>query len=179
MTAEEMVTELWERSRIEDVMLAFGRALDRGDWGLYRSCFANRVRVDFERLTGFPEIEVDADSWTRFAELALGQVRRHHQYSNFSAEIDGDHAVAVTYMVARHFRMTDRGASENTQFGWYENSFVRNHRKWTIVRLSHHFQWVSGNDALFDFSEPELAAHMATVFCEENLVRRSAPADGP
>jgi SnoaL-like domain len=165
MTAQEKIDLLWERSEIERVMLAFGRALDTGDWPLYRSCFADRIRVDFERLTGFPEIDIDADSWTRFAALALGQVRRHHQYSNFSVE-----AVAVIYMVARHFRMTDRGASENTQYGWYENSFSKQDGQWKIVRLSHQFQWVSGNDALFDFSEPELAAQMATIFCDNNRV---------
>lgn len=172
MTAEEKIDLLWQKSEIERVMLSFGRALDTGDWPLYRSCFADRIRVDFERLTGFPEIEIDADSWTRFAALALGQVRRHHQYSNFSARIQGDEAVAVIYMVARHFRMTDRGASENTQYGWYENSFSRQGGQWRIVRLSHQFQWVSGNDALFDFSEPELAAQMATIFCDDNRVRQ-------
>lgn len=172
MTDGEKIAALWERAQIEEVMLDFGRALDRGDWALYRTCFAERIRVDFERLTGFPEIEVDADEWTRFAQLALEPVRRHHQYSNFSAQVDGDHAVAMIYMVARHFRMTDRGSAENTQYGWYENSFARRNGRWCITRLSHHFQWVTGNDALFDFSEPELAAHMASLFCDANMVRK-------
>jgi hypothetical protein len=172
MTTEEKAALLWERSEIERVMLNFGRALDRGDWELYRRCFVDRIRVDFERLTGFPEIEVDADAWTYFAKLALSPVRRHHQYSNFMAHIDGDTATATTYMVARHFKMTDRGASDNTQYGWYDNMFAKQEGIWKITRLSHHFSWVSGNDGLFDFAEPALAAQMAIVFCDANRVRQ-------
>ena len=52
---------LWLRSQIEAVMLRFGRALDLGDWKSYRSCFADRFKVNFERLTGQPEVYVDAD----------------------------------------------------------------------------------------------------------------------
>src|SRR5579862_3509912 len=81
-TTNEMITALWARSQIEAVMLRFGRALDLGDWKAYRSCFADRFKVNFERLTGQPEVYVDADLWTRFAEIILSPVRRHHQYSN-------------------------------------------------------------------------------------------------
>jgi hypothetical protein len=91
---EQMIETLWTRAEIERVMLNFGRALDVGDWKLYRSCFADRFKVNFERLTGQPEVYVDADLWTRFAELILSPVRRHHQYSNFCATIDGERASA-------------------------------------------------------------------------------------
>jgi len=172
MTPQDKAELLWERSEIERVMLDFGRGLDRGDWVLYRKCFADRIRVDFERLTSFPEIEVDADSWARFAELALSPVRRHHQYSNFVAHVDGDSATATTYMVARHFQMTDRGSAENTQYGWYDNNFKKQNGAWKIVRLSHQFSWVSGNDGMFDFSEPALAAQMGIVFCDANRIKQ-------
>lgn len=170
--ADTRMDILWAQACIEQVMLSFGRALDRGDWILYRACLADRIQVDFERLTGFPEIAVDADAWVRFAELALGPVRRHHQYSNFAATINGDRASATTYMVARHWKATDRGACENTQYGWYETDFVRHGDAWKITRLGHHFQWISGNDALLDFSEPELIAQMGRVFCDANRVHK-------
>src|SRR5258705_10834257 len=117
-----MIETLVTRSEIEKVMLNVGRALDTGDWALYRSCFADRFRVNFERLTGQPEVYVDADLWTRFAEVILSPVRRHHQYSNLTVSVEGDRAEAVIYMVARHWKATDRGSSEYTQIGWYENT---------------------------------------------------------
>jgi hypothetical protein len=168
----EMIEILWTRSEIERVMLNFGRALDIGDWKLYRSCFTDRFQVNFERLTGQPEVYVDADLWSRFAEVILSPVRRHHQYSNFSASIDGDRATAVIYMVARHWKSTDSGAAEYTQNGWYENSFARIDGQWKITRLLHTYQWVSGNGGLFDFSDPELVKIMGQVFAAENRVKR-------
>jgi len=171
-STDQMLETLWTKAEIERVMLNFGRALDLGDWPLYRSCFADRFRVNFERLTGFPEVHVDADLWTRFAELILSPVRRHHQYSNFSATIHGDRAEAIIYMVARHWKATDGGAAEYTHNGWYENSFACIGGQWKITRLLHTYQWVSGNGALFDFSDPELVKVMRQVFAEENRVRR-------
>ena len=169
-TQATMIEALWTRAEIERVMLNFGRALDLGDWKLYRSCFADRFRVNFERLTGQPEVYVDADLWTRFAEVILSPVRRHHQYSNFTASIEGDQASAVIYMVARHWKATDSGDSEYTQNGWYENSFARIDGQWKITRLLHTFQWVSGNGGLFDFSDPRLIEVMGQVFVPENRV---------
>lgn len=165
-----MIETLWTRAEIERVMLNFGRALDLGDWKLYRSCFADRFKVNFERLTGQPEVYVDADLWTHFAEVILSPVRRHHQYSNFSATIDGDRADAIIYMVARHWKPTDSGAAEYTQNGWYENSFARIDGQWRITRLLHTYQWISGNGGLVDFSDPELVKVMGQVFAEKNRV---------
>ncbi len=54
----------------------------------------------------------------------------------------------------------------------YENSFACIGGQWKITRLLHTYQWVSGNGALFDFSDPELVKVMRQVFAEENRVRR-------
>lgn len=170
LSTAQMVEALWERSRVEAVMLKFGRALDTGDWPAYRSCFADRFRVNFERLTGQPEVYVDADLWTRFAQVILSPVRRHHQYSNMSVTLDGDRAEGLIYQVSRHWKATDGGSAEYTQIGWYENTFGCIDGEWKITRLLHTFQWVSGNGALFDFSDPELVAVMAKVFAPENRV---------
>jgi hypothetical protein len=170
-TQAQMIESLWVRSQIEAVMLRFGRSLDLGDWKSYRSCFADRFKVNFERLTGQPEVYVDADLWTRFAEIILSPVRRHHQYTNLTVTADADRAEAVIYMVARHWKPTDGGSAEYTQVGWYENSFGRIDGQWKITRLLHTYQWVSGNGALFDFSDPELVRIMAQVFAAENRVK--------
>ena len=170
-TQAEMIEALWTRSQIEAVMLRFGRALDMGDWPAYRSCFADRFRVNFERLTGQPEVWVDADLWTRFAKVILSPVRRHHQYSNLSVTVDGDRAEAVIYMVSRHWKPVDTGCPGYTQIGWYENTFGRIDGEWKITRLLHTYRWIEGNGALFDFNDPELVSVMAQVFAPENRTR--------
>lgn len=174
MTDAEKLARLWDERLITKTMLNFGRALDIGDWPLYRSTFTDRILVDFKRLTGSDEIEVSADDWTVFAEHILTPVRRHHTYSNFHIDVDGDRAFAIVYMTARHWKATDLGVSEYDQYGWYDVHFAREGDDWKITRIKHDFQWVSGNNALFDMSEPKLAASMRRVFCDDN--RRAAAA---
>jgi hypothetical protein len=56
---------------------------------LYRSCFADRFRVNFERLTGLPEVYVDADLWTRFADGGASEYVQNGWYENSFARSDG------------------------------------------------------------------------------------------
>ncbi len=168
MTDGDKLALLWDERAITKTMLSFGRALDTGNWPLYRSTFTDTILVDFKRLTGSDEIHVAADDWTEFAEHILTPVRRHHVYSNFHIDVDGDRAFAVVYMTARHWKATDMGVSEYNQYGWYDVHFVRHDEKWLITRIKHDFQWVSGNNALFDMTEPGLAGSMGRVFSDDN-----------
>jgi hypothetical protein len=169
VTNEEKLLELWEDKQVAKVLLRFGRALDTGNWPAYRSCFTNPVNIDFKRLTGMDEVSVDADLWTKFAEQILTPVRRHHVYTNWDITVDGDKAHALVYMTARHWKGTDRGSSDNTQYGWYDFWLERSGDDWLINRVKHDFQWVSGNDSLLDVHEPELMKTMQQIFCEENF----------
>ena len=180
MTGADKADLLWEKDQLTALILDFGWALDAGDWTLYRACLHDPVRIDFERLTGFPEVEVGADDWTAFARLALAPAKRHHSYTNLRITIDGQVAAARVHMTARHFLSTDNGSAENTQYGWYEFGFARaDDGRWQITRVKHWFQWVSGNAGLFDFSSGPVAEAMDSVFKPANLVSGSDPAAAP
>lgn len=169
MDVEAELRRMLDEEAIRKIMLRFGRSLDLGDWPGYRSCFTDKLLVDFERLTGQPVVLVDADDWTRFAELILSPVRRHHVYTNFHVDLDGEAASGLWYMTARHWKATDLGASIYNQYGWYKADFVRQNGEWKMSYVKHDFQWVDGNNALFDMAEPALAAQMAKVFSAENI----------
>lgn len=178
MTEAEKINALWDEREVIKVMLRFGRSLDTGDWPAYRSCFTNPVNINFKRLTGFDEVSVDADLWTLFAEQILTPVRRHHVYSNFNVELDGDRAYLLVYMTARHWKSTDNGCSMNTQYGWYDVWFERRDGEWLMNRVKHDFQWVEGNGALLDVSDPPLVATMGKIFCEANFAGARAAIGG-
>jgi hypothetical protein len=169
MTDNEKLLDLWEEKQVKKVILRFGRALDIGDWPAYRSCFTDPVTIDFTRLTGQPEVRVDADLWTLFAEQILSPVRRHHVYTNWDISLDGDRAHALVYMTARHWKSTDNGVSHNTQYGWYDFWLRRVDGAWLMTKVKHDFQWVDGNASLLDVHEPELAKTMGRIFCEANI----------
>jgi hypothetical protein len=174
MTNEEKLLELWEDKQVAKVMLRFGRALDTGDWAGYRSCFTDEVNIDFKRLTGQDEVRVSADVWTRFADQILSPVRRHHVYTNWDITIDGNKAHALVYMTARHWKASDLGSSDYNQYGWYDVWMTRSGDSWRIYRIKHDFQWVSGNNAMFNMNEPELAETMNQVFTQENMKAAAA-----
>lgn len=164
LSLEQKVDLLWDKLAISEVMNTFGRALDSHDWGLYECCLCEEFEVDFERLTGSPPVRTTASLFTRFAEVALSPLTAHHQYSNNSITINGDEATGVIYMVARHLSPVNN--AWNTQYGWYENTFVRSDTKlgWQISRLKHDYQWTSGTSDLIDLSTPEAQHVMKAVF---------------
>jgi len=166
---EQGLRRLLDEEAVKKVMLRFGRSLDMGDWPAYRSCFTDKLLVDFERMTGHPPVLVDADDWTRFAELILSPVRRHHVYSNFHIDVDGGCASGVWYMTARHWKATDLGTSTYNQYGWYNSDFICQNGEWKMSYIKHDFQWTDGNNALFDMREPQLVACMGKVFNPENI----------
>ena len=164
LSMEQKVDLLWDKLAISEVMNAFGRALDLHDWALYESCLCPEFDVDFERLTGRAPVKTTAALFARFAEAALAPLTVHHQYSNNAITVNGDTATGLTYMVARHFSPTDN--AWNTQYGWYENTFVRSDSKWgwQISHLKHDYQWTSGTPDLIDLSSVEAQQIVEEIF---------------
>lgn len=164
MTNDEKIAHLWEVDRITKVMLQFGRALDLGDWAAYRECMTNPVTIEFTRLTGQPRARANPADFAGFAEAILSPVKRHHSFSNFHIELDGDRATAMIHMTARHWKATDLGSSSNAQHGWYDVIFAKEADNWLISEIKHDFQWIEGNGGLFDMTDPKLHEAMARVF---------------
>jgi hypothetical protein len=161
---ETMVRELWDRQQISDTMNRFGRGLDTKDWDLYASTLTDPFEVDFSELTGRAPATTTPDVWATFASACLERLLVHHQYSNFTIELNGDEASGVFYMVSRHRLPNIQGADEYTQYGWYENSFRRTQDGWKISKLKHGFLWCDGNPLLIDFTDPEWQAAADAVF---------------
>jgi SnoaL-like domain len=165
---------LWEERAVKRVMLRFGRTLDLGDWAGHRSCLADTVVMDFKRLTGFEKVAVPADDWVGFAKHILSPVRRHHVYSNWDIEVKGMHATMTLNQTSRHWKSTDVGSADYTQYGTYDVEMEKRSDEWKIVRLKHDFYWSDGNNALFDLREPKLVESMQRVFSEANLAAAAA-----
>ncbi len=174
MMTTEMTTVLWDERAIQNAMLEFGRTLDAGDWEGHRACLKEVVAMDFKRLTGFDVVRVRADDWVEFAKQILSPVRRHHTYTNFRPRIEGDRAFLTLKQTSRHWKSSDTGNSDYTQYGSYDVWFDRVGESWKIDYLKHDFVWSDGNNALFDMREPALVAALERVFCEENFAAAAA-----
>lgn len=63
--ADAVVRRLHDRAEISDVQLRYATGTDSRDWELFRSCFTERIEVDFSDGFGQPVARVDADDWVR------------------------------------------------------------------------------------------------------------------
>ncbi len=164
LTLEKKVELLWDKLAITDLMHAFGRGLDLHDWALYQSTLCDELTVDFSRLTGNPPVQTTAADFAGFADAVLSPLTVHHQYSNANIKVNGDNATGKIYMVARHLN-TDTG-QWNTQYGWYENEFVRadGDYGWKISVLKHDFQWLAGVHDLIDMNSDAAQHALKNVF---------------
>ncbi len=167
-TQEQRLARLADINAIHDVMMRFGRGLDRKDWRLYRSCFGARLTLDFSRMTGEPAQEVDADLFVEFARTRQRSHTAFHQYSNFQVNIRGDRADCILYMVARH-RVSESGYGDplNVFIGWYENEFLRSPDGWKISVLRTPLQWVEGNALIKDKSDPAVEEISRRLFAKK------------
>jgi SnoaL-like domain len=167
-TPEQRLIRLTDQTAIYDLMMRFGRGLDQKDWPLYRSCFGNRLTLDFSRMTGEPAQMVDADLFVDFARLRQRSHFAFHQYANFQVSVDGDRASCVLSMVARH-RIPQSGNGEplNVFIGWYDNEFVRGPDGWKISVLRTPLQRVEGNALIKDSLDPEVEEASRRLFSKE------------
>ena len=157
-SVHEQLARLADHQEIHDLMMRFGRGLDSKDWALYRSCFADRVIVDFGQSTGHAARFVSADGFVAFARMRQRGHTAFHQYSNFQASVTGDHARCILYMMARHRVTGIDGDPLNIFVGWYDNEFIRTPQGWRISKLRHPLQWIEGNAAIKDAPDPEAEA---------------------
>ena len=178
MTNDRKLEILWDERGITKVILSFGRALDTVDMPLYRKCLTDPVKLNFERLTGFPEIWASHSKLIPWVLAFFNPLRTHHTYTNLRIEVEGDSAYALVYMTARHWKTTDQGSSLNTQYGWYEFGLQRMGENWQINRIKHDFQWVDGNAGLFDQTEPQMIAAVQDLFGAENIARATTGSVG-
>lgn len=163
----ERLRLLEDRAAIHDVMMRFGRGLDAKDWRLYRSCFADRVTIDFSETTGRPAREVDTDAFVEFASLRQRSHRAFHQYSNLQVRVRGDEARCLLYLVARHRVADTQGDPWNVFVGWYDNEFVRRPDGWKVKVLRHPLQWVEGNAMIKDAPDPAVVELARRLFGQE------------
>jgi hypothetical protein len=104
---EHMVTELWERDRIARVPRRYSRGIDRRDWGLVRSCFADDCLVEGSRVTApIDEYLVSLRAGVEYFPTTM------HFMGNQLVEVDGDTGFVETYAVAFHWKAEEAGADD-------------------------------------------------------------------
>ena len=137
---EKKLREMLDRQEIWDVMLRFGRGLDRLDSELVRSCYFDDAIEDHGMFVGSPDGFID---WANSVSLRYKSIQ--HGLMNHTCELNGDDAHCETYFMfvgiaekPPHFMSTGR----------YIDHFQRRNGEW---RIANRVTIVEGRFDLLDY----------------------------
>ena len=139
------LADLIDRAVIGDALLNYATGIDRRDWDLYRSIFADEVEIDFSTWSGTRSV-MQADEWVASVRNTLACFdATQHNLTNHVITLDGDSATAVAHMVALH-----QFEGELQQLGgFYTDRLVRVGNGWKIVACCLVITWEQGDRGLF------------------------------
>lgn len=141
------------RAEISDVVIRYATGIDRRDWALYRSCFADQIDLDFTSWSGGEPSKIAADQWVTGVRDGLsGFDATHHVSSNHVITVEDDQATCVSYMVAYHLLATSMGENIFTLGGYYTNRLRRHAGEWKIHNCKLTVTWATGNRHLFELA---------------------------
>ena len=143
------------RAEISDVVLRYATGIDRRDWKLFRSCFADEVELDFTSWSGGDVRISDAESWVAGVEGGLsGFDATQHISSNHVHQIDGDEATCVSYMIANHHVVEAGERMMHSIGGYYTNRLRRGPDGWRIHACRLTVTWEMGDrEKLFGIAQ--------------------------
>jgi len=123
------MTECRDRQDISDLLVRYATGIDRRDWPLFRTVFTADCELDYGEIGAWNGV----DAVTEFMDkvhAAAGHLL--HRLSNQAITIDGDTAVARTYVDAL-IMMADNQTGVNG-IGFYDDEIVRTPDGWRIAR---------------------------------------------
>jgi len=146
------IRELVDRVSISDTVIRHATSIDTRDWPLYRSCFADRVEIDYREFDRKSFGWQSADDWTETVRRwNAGFDATQHASSNHVRTIQGDEAICLSSLRADHFFREDSGTTSRVTL-WcnHEHRLVRRDEGWVIQRNSLKITWVEGDMSVFD-----------------------------
>ena len=139
------------RSEIHDRIVALARAVDRGDEGLMRSLWHPGAQVD---MGGY--FSGSAEAFCAYMLETLDDlVRVAHTVANEWISVDGDTAVAETYVIAIATSRTRQGDRDALVGGRYLDRFERIDGAWKFTRRMFVHDWQIEQPATDQRDDPD------------------------
>ena len=143
--------DLLDRASITDHVLRYATGIDRRDWPLYRSIFADQVTIDFSSWSGEPAATMNTDDWVAGVRATLDPFdATQHVLTNFVIEVDGAEATCTCYMAAHHHLVTGDLREMHSIGGYYVHDLRRDADGWLIHATQLNVTWEMGDRSLFE-----------------------------
>ncbi|HEX6394532.1 MAG TPA: nuclear transport factor 2 family protein [Acidimicrobiales bacterium] len=147
---------------VAETLYRYAIGVDRRDWGLYRSLFADTVAIDFASYDpDLPPRRMSADQWVAgVVPLFTGLAATQHSMTNPLATIDGDNAAITMYVHAHHVYDPTDAASWYTIGGYYEDTLARVAGRWLLTGVRLMVTWRAGDPAIMELARAEGARRL-------------------
>lgn len=123
------MTEREDRQDIADVLLRYATGIDRRDWPLFRTAFADDCELDYGDIGSWSGV----DAVTEFMDVSHSMAgHTMHRLTNQVISVSGDAAEARTYVDA--LILAPDNASGVNAVGFYDDELVRTAAGWRIAR---------------------------------------------
>jgi hypothetical protein len=143
-----------DKLAVAETVYRYATAVDRRDWALYRSLFADTVAIDFASFSPDQTPRVmSADNWVagvmpQFTGLAATQ----HSMTNPLATVDGDAATITMYVRAHHVYDADDPTSFFTVGGYYDDTLIRADGGWLLTGVRLTVTWRAGDPSIMELA---------------------------
>lgn len=126
------MTELQDRQDISDLLVRYATGIDRRDWPLFRTVFTDDCQLDYGEIGSWSGVDAVTDFMEKVHAMAGHTL---HRLSNQAVAIDGDNAVARTYVDALIMSADDQSGGQGVNgIGFYDDEIVRTPEGWRIAR---------------------------------------------
>ncbi len=123
------MSERDDRQDISDLLVRYATGIDRRDWPLFRTVFTADCELDYGEIGAWNGVDAATEFMTQTHALAGHTL---HRLSNQAISVDGDTAVARTYVDA--LIMFGDNQSGVNGIGFYDDEIVRTDDGWRIAR---------------------------------------------
>jgi 3-phenylpropionate/cinnamic acid dioxygenase small subunit len=118
-----------DEADITDVLVRYATGIDRRDWELFRTCWTEDVDANYGGIGHFHGVKEITD-FMAARHLRMGAT--WHRLSNVVIEVDGDTAIARTYVHAVLNVDKDDPDAWLDVFSHYDDTLVRTGVGWRI-----------------------------------------------
>ncbi len=123
------MTEREDRQDICELLVRYATGIDRRDWPLFRTVFTDDCELDYGEIGSWRGVDAVTDFMEKVHAMAGHTL---HRLSNQALAVDGDKAVARTYVDA--LIMAADNQSGVNGIGFYDDEIVRTSAGWRIAR---------------------------------------------
>ena|SRR5579872_6808810 len=143
-----------DKLAVVETVYRYATGVDRRDWELYRSLFADTVTIDFSSFSpDLPPRVMGADDWVAgLVPLFTGLAATQHSMTNPLAAVVGDAATVTMYVQAHHVFIPDDPASWYTVGGYYDDTLVRVDSRWLLTGVCLTVTWRAGDPTIMELA---------------------------